>query len=158
MKWLLAILALILETASSPAEYGRGAARVLPSDRAPTMAYQWWQRASAGERLIAIGIAIQGLRAGWAFADIATRRELIAAFNRAYERKEVSGGALGLAARPRPLSPPVFTKPLEEYVSKIDDAYERVPSMRKQDMASVLLCFSESKIIDCRDANGKPLR
>ena len=98
------------------------------------------------------------MRAGWTFSDIAARRELMAAFNRAYERKEVSGAALGLAARPRPLSPPVFTKPLEDYVSKIGDAYVRVPSTRDQDVASVLLCFSESKIIDCRDANGKPLR
>ncbi|MDP9035240.1 MAG: hypothetical protein M3O50_10560 [Myxococcota bacterium] len=122
------------------------------------MAYQWWQRASAGDRLIATGIAIQALHAGWAFSDIAARRELIAALNRAYERKEISGGAVALAARPRPIAPPVFTKPLEEYVSKIDDAYVRTPSMRDQDVASVLLCFSESKIIDCHDANGKPLR
>jgi hypothetical protein len=30
--------------------------------------------------------------------------------------------------------------------------------MRKQDVALVLLCFSDSKIITCRDEQGKELR
>jgi hypothetical protein len=158
MKWLLAIAALLLGTASSQTDYGRDAARVLPSDRAPTMAYHWWQRASREERLAVIGTAIEGLRAGWAFGDIANRKETIRAFDRAYERKEVSRKAVEIAAQPRPMPPPVFPRPLEEYISKIDDAYARVPAMREQDVADVLLCFSESKIIDCRDANGRPLR
>ena len=157
MKWLVAIVALVLETAPSPTAYGRDAARVLPSDRAPTMAYHWWQRASTEERLVAIGAAIEALRTGWAWGDIGNRNGTMAAFNRAYERKEVSRNAVRIAAQPRPMAPPVFTKRLEEYVSKIDDAYVRVPSMRNQDVADVLLCFSESKIIDCHDANGKPL-
>jgi len=62
------------------------------------------------------------------------------------------------APQMRPITPPLFIKPLATYRSKVDDAYARVPSMRKQDVAFVLLCFADSPIIKCRDERGKSLR
>jgi hypothetical protein len=158
MKLLVAIAALLLETALSPRAFGQDVTHVLPTDRAPMMGYHWWQHASGSERLTAIAVAIQGLRTGWFFGDQANHDAVSAAFNEAYAEHKVSRSAIGIAARPRPMAPPVFTKRLEVYRSKIDDAYARVPSMRKQDVALVLLCFSDSKIITCRDEQGKELR
>jgi hypothetical protein len=151
MKLLVAIAALLLETALLPRVYDQDVTRVSPTDRAPMMGYHWWQHASGLERLTAIAVAIQGLRAGWIFGSDATRVAVTANFNEAYAKHKVSRDAIGIAARPRPMAPPVFRKPLEEYRSKIDDAYARVPKMRKQDVALVLLCFSDSPIITCHD-------
>lgn len=158
MKWLVAIAALLLETALSPPGYGRDVTHVLPADRAPMLGYHWWQHASGSERLAAIAVGIQGLNVGWNFGISANYGATIAAFNEAYAEHKISRSAMGVATRPRPLAPPVFTKTLEEYRSKIAHAYATVPSMRKQDVALVLLCFADVKIITCRDEHGKILR
>ncbi|MEA2688170.1 MAG: hypothetical protein QOD51_777 [Candidatus Eremiobacteraeota bacterium] len=158
MKVLLTIAALLLTTAISRTVYNQDRAHISPTDRAPRMAFRWWKAASEGERLAAVATAIQGLRAGWTFGLNAQLGSVSANLNEAYAEHKVSADAIEIATRPRPVTPPVFTKPLSVYRSKVDNAYARVPSMREQDVALVLLCFSDLKIIDCRDANGKPLR
>jgi hypothetical protein len=144
MKLLIAIAALLLETAVSPRVYNQDVTHVSSTDRAPLMGYRWWQHASRKEQLAAIAAAIQGLGAGFAFGGAGQLGAVSDNLKEAYAQHKVSMDAIVIATQPRPFTPPVFRKPLGVYRSKIDDAYARVPSMRTQDVATVLLCFSES--------------
>jgi hypothetical protein len=127
-------------------------------DRAPAIDYRWWQHASGEERLTAIAVAIHGLRAGWTFGGAGQLGAVSNNLKEAYAQHKVSMDAIVIATQPRPFTPPVFRKPLGVYRSKIDNAYARVPSKREQDVALVLLCFSDLPIIPCRDDQGKILR
>ncbi len=158
MKLLIAIAVMLFETALAPQVYNQDVTHISPTDRSPSPGYRWWKRASQEERLAAIAIAIQGLRAGWTFGVHAQFGATSANLREGYAQHKVSFEAIQIATRPRPVIPPVFTKPLAVYRSKVDNAYARVPSMRTQDVALVLLCFSDSKIITFRDENGKLLR
>jgi hypothetical protein len=158
MKLLIAIAALLLTKSISQSLYHHDVTHISPTDRSPSPGYRWWKRASEEGRLEAIAIAIRGLRAGWTFGLNAQLGAVNANLREAYAQHKVSVEAIAVATRPRPVTPPVFIKPLAAYRSKVDNAYARVPSMRKQDVALVLLCFSDSKVITCRDEQGKPLR
>jgi hypothetical protein len=158
MRWLIGIAALLLMTAVSRSVCEKDVARISPADRVPAMDYRWWQRASGEERLTAIAIAIGGLRTGWTFGGDGQLGAVSDNLKEAYAQHKVSMEAIAIATQPRSFTPPVFRKPLGVYRSKIDGAYARVPSMRKQDVAIVLLCFADSPIITCRDGNGKVLR
>ncbi len=158
MKILIAIAAVLLTTSMSRSMYNQDALHISPTDRSPSLGYRWWKGASEDERLLAVAIAIQALRDGWTFGLNAQLGAVNANLREAYAQHKVSFEAIVVATRPRPVTPPVFTKPLAVYLSKIDNAYAQVPSMREQDVALVLLCFSDSKISPCRDEKGKLLR
>jgi hypothetical protein len=155
---LIGIAVVLLTMAVTRTAYGNGAARLSPSDSAPSMDYRWWQHASEDERLTAIAVAVQGLRAGWTFGANGQLGAISKNLNDAYAHQKISLDAIEIATKPRPFTPPVFTRPLGTYRTKIDNAYRRVPSMRAQDVALVLLCFSDTQILTCRDAHGTVMR
>jgi hypothetical protein len=118
------------------------------------VSYKWWRSATPARRIDAIGAAIQGIRAGWVFGVDANRGDvqanLIAAKSTANE--------MDIALRPRRRAMPTYLKPLAVYASKIESAYAANPAMRGNDIALVLLCFSDVRVRDCVDARGLLLR
>ena len=158
MKLLITLAAFLLTTSVSRSAFFQDVTHASPADRSPSLGYRWWKGASEDERLTVVAIAIGGLRAGWEFGLDAQLRAVSANLNEASAQHKVSSDAIVVATQMRPITPPVFIKPLAAYRSKVDDAYARVPSMRKQDVALVLLCFADSPIIKCRDERGGILR
>jgi hypothetical protein len=114
------------------------------------MSYEWWRTATRSQRVDAIAVAIQGIRAGWVFGGNADRADVQANLDDARSTAK----EMDVALRPRRRGMPTFLKPPATYISKIDSVYALNPDWRIRDIALVLLCFSDVKILDCRDVSG----
>jgi hypothetical protein len=118
------------------------------------VSYDWWRATTPDRRLDAVGAAIQGIRVGWVFGIDADRGDVQANLNEA----KATPMEMDVAMRPRRHGIPTFSKPLKMYMSLIDSTYASNPAMRNQPVPLVLLCFSDVKIVDCRNAPGIPSR
>lgn len=141
---------------------GTARGRAVPAGRdahyVPPMSFHWWRGATPGRRIDAIAAAIQGLEAGWTFGADADRGVVQTNLKAAYAKGDVSHKQIAIALQPRRGPFPIFSQPLAIYRAKVDLAYARNPKMRNQDIAVVLLCFTDTPVIPCTDDRGRPLR
>lgn len=149
-KLFLALLAFGLFNSAASTS---GAARTLHPVIAP-VSYDWWRAATRQRRIDAIAAAIQGIRAGWVFGVDADRGDVQKNLNEARSTAQ----EMAIALRPRRGGMPTFLKPVATYISKIDLVYGLNPTLRNGDIALILLCFSDVKVMDCREVRGAPRR